>query len=126
MFGLGLARLRKEGFASLDGSRQRPGYVITRPLQTWGSRLSIKARCRKGGTIRVAVLDGGDLPVDGCCLKASDPFSGDSVEHIVTWHGNAAFSAGWRKLHFYLEDAEVFAFRFLPAEGETPRSSVWG
>ncbi|MGH3584282.1 MAG: hypothetical protein ACRDUB_22025, partial [Mycobacterium sp.] len=56
-YALGLARLRKEGFASLDGSRERPGFVLTRPFRSSGDRLLINARCRPGGSIAVAVLD---------------------------------------------------------------------
>ena len=119
-FGLGLARLRKEGFASLDGAKQRDGYVLTRPLESAGERLSINARCRKGGSIRVAVLDLDNKPMGDCSLEASDVFSGDSVKQIMTWRGQPAVPAEtagyWRKLHFLARDAEIFSFRFVDAE----------
>ena len=117
-FGLGLARLRREGIASLDGSKQRDGYLVTRPLRAAGDRLLINARCRKGGAIRAAVVDVSNQPIGGCSLEASDAFSGDSTGHTVTWQGRAPAGAGgqWRKLHFLIRDAEIFSFRFVNAE----------
>ena len=100
-FGLGLARLRKEGIASLDGSKQRDGYFVTRPLMSPGDSLVINARCRQGGAIRAAVVDVHNQPIDGCSLEASDAFSGDSTRHTMSWRGRAAAGAGggWRKLY---------------------------
>ncbi len=115
-FGLGLARLRKEGFASLDGSKQRDGYVVTRAVMSDGERLSINARCRKGGSIRAAVLGRDNQPMGNCTLDASDPFTGDSTCHTVTWGGAAGLpgKAQWRKFHFLLRDAEIFSLRLDP------------
>jgi hypothetical protein len=62
-YSLGLAKLRKEGVASLDGSRQREGYVITRPLMSNGTRLVVNARCRPGGSIRAAVFGFDNQPM---------------------------------------------------------------
>ena len=112
-FGLGLAKLRREGIASLDGSRQRLGYVLTRPLMSPGVRLLINARCREGGSIRAEVLDLNGRPIDNCSLAACNPFMGDSTCHTVTWGKNQSIpTAGqWRKIHFQLRDAEIFSFR---------------
>lgn len=121
-FGLGVARLRKEGIASLDGSRQRDGYIVTRPVMSDGKRLVINARCRKGGSIRVAVLDLDNRPMGNCSLDASDPFTGDSTCHTVTWGGEPGIPAGpeqWRKMHFLLRDAEFFSFRLSPGPGDS-------
>ena len=112
-FGLGLAKLRKEGIASLDGSRQREGYVITRPVMSTGERLMVNARCRTGGSIRVELLDLNNQPMGNCTLEACDPFIGDSTSHTMTWDGTpTVLGAGqWRKLAFFLRDAEIFSFR---------------
>ena len=112
-FGLGLARLRKEGIASLDGSRQRDGYVVTRPVMSDGERLVINARCRGGGSIRAAVLDGNNQPIGGCSLESCDVFTDDSTNHDITWGGDPSIPGNgeWRKLHFLLRDAEIFSFR---------------
>jgi len=113
-FCLGAARLRKEGFASLDGSRQRLGYVRTKPVMSSGEQLIINARCRPGGSVRVAALDADDQPLASCTADACDPFTGDSTAHTVTWAGKLQISANeqWRKLYFLLDDAELFSWRF--------------
>lgn len=118
-FALGMATLRKEGFASLSAGRQREGYVMTRPLMSPGRRLEINARCRAGGSVRVAVLDRDNRPVDGCGIEQSDAFAGDAIRTVATWQGgDEAGPAGrWRKVLFHLRDADLFAFRFASADG---------
>lgn len=116
-FGLGLARLRKEGIASLDGSRQRDGYLITRPVMSPGERLVINAKCREEGSIRAAILDLEGRQMGNCSLDTADLFTGDSTSHTFTWGGDPVLpGAGqWRKLHFLLRNAEIFSFRIDPA-----------
>ena len=126
-FGLGLATLRKDGFAGLFAHRAREGWIVTRPLRSPGTRLIINGRCAPGGYIIVEVTDGFDEVVEGCSRAQADAFTGDSVAHEVTWRGNPAIPVGTasrkypagmpevRKLRFYLRDAELFSFRF--AEG---------
>jgi hypothetical protein len=113
-YALGMAKLRREGIASLDGSKQRAGYVITRPVMSEGDRLTINARCRSGGSVRVEVLDLNSRAIGNKTLDTCDPFTGDSTAHAMTWAGDPAVpGAGeWRKLAFYLRDAEIFSFRF--------------
>ncbi|MFA6286743.1 MAG: hypothetical protein WC661_05095 [Opitutaceae bacterium] len=112
-FGLGLARLRKEGLASLDGCRQRPGYLLTKPFHADGNQLVINARCRPGGFVQVAVLGANRQPLPGREREQSDPFEGDSTDHVVTWSGDAVMGnpGEWRQLLFYIRDAEIFSFR---------------
>ena len=125
-FSLGLAKLRKDGFASLDTNPYREGIVVTRPLVGLGTRLVINARCRPGGSVRVEVADKYDDPIEPCTLERCDPFTGDSTAHVVTWEGSPDVPAGheerrlWRKLRFFLRNAELFSFRFEGAEGKTP------
>jgi hypothetical protein len=116
-FGLGLARLRKEGFASLDGSRQRPGFLLTKPFHSPGGRLVINARCRSGGSIRTAVLDTNRQPIEGHSLDDADVFTGDSTEHIVTWKNSSSMGRNgeFRQLLFLVCDAEIFSFRCVAA-----------
>jgi hypothetical protein len=118
-FGLGLARLRKDGLASLEASRYREGYFITRPLtcihrKPGATRLLINVRCRPAGWIRVAVLDLENRPLERRALDDCDIFRGDVTAHRVQWRGEAAcpIANGWCKLHFLLRDAEIFSFRF--------------
>ena len=117
-WGLGLATLRKEGFAGLYASKHREGIVVTRPLMTLGTKLEINAKCNPGGSVRVEIADNSDEVVGSCSVDRSDAFTGDSVSHTVTWGGDATIPAGdeyrstYRKVRFFLRDAELFSFRF--------------
>jgi len=116
-----LATLRKDGFVSLGTPEKAigPGYMLTRPLLCPGGRLHVNARTRKDGLIRVAVRDG-DGVRDGCWLEGwnfedGQPFSGDSIDALVQWKGKKSFNAlkGQAvRLHFWLQDAELFSFWF--------------
>ena len=117
-FGMGLAAMRRYGYAGLFANRHRQGIVITRPMIGLGSQLSINARCAPGGSIRVEVLDRDDRVLAHCTADICDPFDGDSLDHKVTWNGDPTIPAGrgqdlyWRKLKLYIRDAELFSFRF--------------
>ena len=116
-WGLGLATLRRDGFAGLFANRHREGIVVTRPLISLGTKLVINAKCAPGGSVRVEVADRLDEVVEPCSKDRSDPFTGDSVRHTVTWGGYPRIPVGseapnFRKLRFFLRDAELFSFHF--------------
>jgi len=117
-FGLGLAKLRKDGYAGLYANQYRTGIAITRSLISLGSQLSINARCGPKGSIQVEVLNRDDQILGECTKDNSDPFTGDSADHTMTWNNDATIPAGrgqdlyWRKLKFYLKDAELYSFHF--------------
>jgi len=119
-YALGVARLRKEGIASLAGSRERPGFVLTKPFKSGGNRLTINARCRPGGSITVGVLDPERRPLDGRSAEHADPFTGDATAHPVTWGGSTEMGqpGQWRQLLFLIRDAEIFSFRCGGGAGE--------
>ena len=127
-FGLGLARLRKDGFVSLDAGAVREGLLVTRPLFSDGENLLINARCKPGGYIRVEVVDHYDETIPGHGREDCDVFTGDSTAHTVTWKGNSAIpvvrpeyggdtvypwkkQAAFRKLRFFMKNAELYSFR---------------
>ena len=116
-WGLGLATLRRDGYAGLYATRYREGVIVTRPLISLGTKLEINARCAPGGSVRVEVADHKDDVVEPCSKESCDPFTGDSVGHTVTWNGDASIPTShgrgtWRKLRFFLRDAELFSFHF--------------
>jgi len=68
---------------------------------------------RAGGEIRVELLDPAGQPIAG--YPASDPITGDSLRHAVTFASKADCSslAGTPiSVRFHLRDAELFAFAF--------------
>jgi len=127
-FDLGLARLRKDGFASLDSGPVREGLLVTRPLLSDGENLIINARCGPGGYIRAEVTDHYDDVMPGRGREDCDVFTGDSTSHTLTWKGDGRIPAArpefggdtvfpwkkqvpFRKLRFFMKNAELYSFR---------------
>ena len=119
---LGLATMRKDGFVSLGANQVREGLLQTQPFSSNGDRLMINAICGPKGYIKVEVSDqfGNGMPGNG--LADCDIFTGDSVDHVVTWKGNPTArvsetnlwhspSAPYRILRFIMRDAELYSFR---------------
>lgn len=125
-YAMGVAKLRKDGFASLDGSRERPGYVLTKPFKSAGDGLTINARCRPGGSIRVAVLDSDRNPLPGRTDEQCDAFTGDACAHRVTWGGASSLGTPgkWRQLLFMIRDAEIFSFRCTDETAEASKQVI--
>lgn len=122
-YALGLAKLRLDGFASLD-SGVRPGILITRHFISGGTGLVVNARCGKGGSIRAEVVDAFDEVIPGYSRGECDAFTGDSVRHAFAWRGKRDLPAvtaaraqypgpeleRMRKIRFYMDHAELYSF----------------
>jgi hypothetical protein len=114
---LGLVRLRLDGFASLYANPYQEGMIETQSMMSEGTSLVVNARCGQEGYVRTEVRDQHGDVIESCSLENSDPFTGDSVSHTLTWNGHAAVPHGlWRKVVFRLKDAEIFSFRFSGRE----------
>ena len=110
----GIAALRRDGFASLDGT----GSMVTRPLSFEGSHLFVNAAV--DGALGCEVLSAaGEVLVP---LSKSVPLTGDSTRHPVKFVdaidlSSSAFSAGGTRplrFRFVLDRARLFAFWFSP------------
>ena len=107
--GLGLARLRPDGFAGMEPeSRDRTATAITRPVECGASKLVVSADA-EGGSLRAAVLD-----AEGRGLADCAPIRSNVTNGAVTWSaGNLAGLAGKRvRLRFELDAARLYAFGF--------------
>lgn len=110
---VGLATLRKDGFASLaagfDGGR-----VTTRPIRFEGERLLINAQANHFARVCVEVLDeaGGVLPgfsADDCL-----PMTTNEVAFPIRWRDHADLGqliGRSVQLRFYLSNAQLYAYR---------------
>ncbi len=107
---VGLATLRKDGFASLDAG-DAPGEVRTWPLQGARGDLRINARTDPDGQILVEVLDASGDVVPGWSGPQCDPFRGDAVQASVTWGGRAGLPEGCGPLafRFLMRNASLFS-----------------
>ena len=109
--GIGLARLRKEGFASLR-SPAGGGFVVTKTLRSPGGRLLVNADATKG-ELRVRLTDYGREPLPGF---ASQPIAGDGVRQEVYWDGGDASVPAGRPLRLEFEMkgvVDLYSFCFL-------------
>ncbi len=122
---LGLAKLRLDGFISIDAGPVRDGVLITRVLKTDGRRLVLNAVCANGGSIEVEATDAHEHVLTGYSRAECDTFSGDSTRAIITWKGKATISHnGYLRLRFFMRNASLYSFTLdqRPGQGTTSAS----
>jgi hypothetical protein len=109
-FRLGLAKLRRDGFVSMDVG-PLDGVLVTNPLQCGGDRLVINAQCESDGYIAVEIQEAYGRAWPGYSRGECDLFTGDDLEHVVTWQGNSDSTPAGAclKLAFYMKNAKLYA-----------------
>ena len=107
---VGLATLRKDGFASLDASL-KPGSVTTKRLTGLTGKLHVNYRAW-GGRLRAEVLDADGKVLPGYGRDDCKALQRDEVAAIVTWRERAELPAGQvpLRLRFLLDKASLFSF----------------
>lgn len=106
--GIGLATLRKDGFASLD-AQGGTGTVTTRRLV--GARGPLRVNYTAKGSLRVEVLDETGKALPGYGRDDCDPLTGDSIDATVGWKGRKTLPAGRPiRLRFTLDNASLYSF----------------
>ena len=108
---MGLATLRRDGFASLVADRV-PGHNTTRPLAFGGQMRYVNAAVAAGGRLRVAILDRDAQPLPGFSAEHCRPLTGDSTAMPVIWETGALseLTAEPVRLRFDLETAQLYSF----------------
>ncbi len=82
--------------------------------------MHINARTESDGFVRIAVREGiGERDgswSDAWQFDKSLSFNGDSVDQVMAWEGNTHLASfpgqGVMRLHFWLENAELYSFWF--------------
>ena len=107
---IGLARLRKDGFASLDADAS-PGEVLTKRFAGVSGALEVNCTA-SGGSIRVELLDADGRVIPGYGRDECEALTGDSVRQTVTWKGKKEFPAngGPVRFRFIVERASLYWF----------------
>jgi hypothetical protein len=107
---IGLATLRKDGFASLDAGATT-GTVLTKPLAGAGGALQVNYRA-VGGSLKVEVLDENKNVIPGYGQVDCIALTGDGVTQTVTWATHAALPLGAPRvsLRFILQNASLYSF----------------
>ena len=98
---IGLATLRRDGFASMHGS----GTLTTRPVRFKGDNLFVNFE----GRLRVELLDEA-----GKLLGTSETFSCDSTRQRIELPGLAARAGQRVKFRFHLDPGSLYAFWVTP------------
>ena len=104
--GVGVAKLRLDGFVSLDAS-PRGGTFLTKPLTFSGSKLFLNGRGL--GQITVEILDVNGEPIDGIERQT---VTGDSVRHEMYWCNLGAYAGRPVCLRVRMWNAQLYAFAF--------------
>lgn len=109
---LGLARLRRDGFVSLNAG-DKPGQVTTRPLTAEGRSLFINADVRTGGWVKAAVLSARSEPVAGFTLDDSKPVTADTTRGRLAWQDADRLEFpkdDHVRLVFQMKNAKLYSF----------------
>jgi len=110
----GLAKLRRDGFASLDAG-EVPGTLVTRPLTFQGTTLFVNAQVAEGGYVKAAVLSRKSEPLPGHGLEDSIALTGDTTRGRMQWKNTTTLEPSRKltdhyRLKFELKNAKLYAF----------------
>jgi len=115
---VGLAVLRRDGFASLDAG-DKPGTLTTRPLRFQGEHLFVNLDA-PAGELRVEVLTPDGQPYGPFTAADCVPLRGDSTRQRVTWRGAESLARASGKnvrLRFTLTRGSLYSFWVTPDAG---------
>jgi hypothetical protein len=122
---VGLAKLRVDGFASVD-SLGTEGTLATPGLKFTGNALKLNINATGEDTagdknyVRVELLDANGAVLKGFSKDDCDPIHDSGVNRTVTWKGKAdvAELAGRViRMKVYVRGAELYAFQFVNGSG---------
>lgn len=109
---VGVAILRRDGFASMDGD-EAGGTLTTRAVTFTGNRLFVNAAIASGGELRIEVLDQSGKVLAPFTLSECVPVTGDSTLKEVTWRGGKDLSSLRGKpvkFRYQLKKGSLYAF----------------
>ncbi len=106
---IGLAKLRLDGFVSLNAGREK-GVILTRPLDFRGQNLFVNAAVK--GSFEVELIGSDGKPVEGYrrndCIRVQD----DQDRVQIRWHksANLPSTSDFYQLKFYMQDCKLYSF----------------
>ena len=113
----GLAKLRRDGFASLDAD-ERGGYLVTRPVIFVGKHLFVNVENMKG-ELRVEILDEGNSITTPFSRENCIPVATNKTLQEIKWNNADDLSSliGMKvKFKFYLRNGSLYSFWVSPDE----------
>ncbi len=108
---IGLATMRKDGFASLDAGAS-VGTILTKTLTNATGPLHVNYQASVGGSLKVEVLDANNNVFPGYSQADCVSLTGNSVDQTVSWqtHGELPPIPSLVRLRFVLQNASVYSF----------------
>jgi hypothetical protein len=111
---IGLAMMRRDGFASMDGTGPS-SQVTSKLLENVSGTLAVNADA-SAGALRGEVLDQSGKVIPGYEKANCEPVRVNSVQAEVKWKGQARLPQGRPvKLRFWLENASLYSFLAGPS-----------
>ena len=108
---IGLATLRKDGFASLDAGATA-GIIVTKSLAGAAGALKVNYQVAGGGSLKVEVLDANNNVLPGYSQADCVALTGNSITQAVTWaaHLELPASPAFVRLRFILQNGSLYSF----------------
>ena len=107
---IGLATLRKDGFASLDAGSEI-GTITTKRLSGASGALHVNCNAA-GGWLKMEVLDADGNVVPGYSQAECTVLQSDGVDQVVSWGPQVELPAvDPLRLRFMLQNASVYSFK---------------
>jgi hypothetical protein len=97
---IGLAKLRLDGFCSMQTADANEGWLLTRREPCSIPRVTINARTQPGGAVTAEIVDRRGRVVRGFGREDCLGFQGDSVRHELTWRTPQFPQAGFGDYRF--------------------------
>lgn len=89
------------------------GEAVTKPQSSMGRKLAVNTFVRKGGSLRVELLDSNNVPIPGFGISDSEPVEGDYRHRVLQWKGGKSAPANTVKIRFVLHRAFLYGFDWL-------------
>lgn len=106
---VGLATMRRDGFASLEAGDSE-ATIATAALNGGGGPLLVNADTT-GGELRAEVVDAAGRVMPGYSRAESVPFAGNSTDHRMQWKQRAELpAAGTMRVRFLLRRGSLYSF----------------
>jgi hypothetical protein len=112
---VGLAKLRLDGFISVDAG-EKEGTLVTNPVSFSGDKLWLNLNASRG-SILVEILDDKLHPIPGFTRADALLLRTNSLRQQVTWRSRSSLlSLSGRpiRLKFHLQNAELYSFWVSP------------
>lgn len=113
--GIGLATLRKDGFASLD-TTTNISTVTTKPLKSMNGQLHVNANANDGW-LKVEVLYANGKVVPGYSLDQCTPIVTDGVDIPVRWGKRKELSKSNKTMRLRFVMTKTSLYSFMAGEG---------